>query len=101
MPIANTAAQRSGVQDAEDTAVALLDAVIANHASAEDRPQQHEMTRLVAAATVTGEPLIVQAGTGTGKSLATCAALWVLGARSSYRRRPSNCRISWWQVTCH
>lgn len=62
-------------------ALRLLDEVVAGHSNAEDRPQQHEMVRLVAQAATTGEPLIVQAGTGTGKSLAyLCAAV---GAKAS------------------
>ena len=64
-----------------DGALRLLDEVVAGHSNAEDRPQQHEMAKLVADAAATGEPLIVQAGTGTGKSLAyLCAAV---GTRSS------------------
>lgn len=60
----------------EKAAIRLLDEVVAGHANAEDRPQQHEMARLVADAVTSGEPLIVQAGTGTGKSLAyLCAAV--------------------------
>ena len=62
-------------------ALRLLDEVVAGHSNAEDRPQQHEMTKLVAAAAGSREPLIVQAGTGTGKSLAyLCGAV---GAGSS------------------
>ena len=57
-------------------ALRLLDEVVAAHSNAEDRPQQHEMTKLVAHAADTREPLIVQAGTGTGKSLAyLCGAV--------------------------
>ena len=62
--------------DPQTAAIRLLDEVVAEHSNAEDRPQQHEMTRLVADAVATGEPLIVQAGTGTGKSLAyLCGAV--------------------------
>lgn len=49
---------------------ALLDAVIASRSNAEDRPEQHLMAALVANAAKSSEPLVVQAGTGTGKSLA-------------------------------
>lgn len=63
-------------RDPSMQAIRLLDEVVAGHANAEDRPQQHEMTRLVAQAVDSGEPLIVQAGTGTGKSLAyLCGAV--------------------------
>lgn len=61
---------------AEESALELLATVVAEHPNAEDRPQQREMTTLVAEAAVSGDPLIVQAGTGTGKSLAyLCAAV--------------------------
>lgn len=71
----------SNVETSQQAALALLDEVVSGHANAEDRPQQHEMARLVADAVATGEPLIVQAGTGTGKSLAyLCAAV---GTKSS------------------
>jgi ATP-dependent DNA helicase DinG len=76
VPSADSKKSLTREQQAQATAVELLEAVIANHSSAEDRPQQSEMARLVASAVVTGEPLVVQAGTGTGKSLAyLCGAL--------------------------
>ena len=53
--------------DTTKQALRLLDEVVAAHSNAEDRPQQHEMTKLVAHAADTREPLIVQAGTGTGR----------------------------------
>lgn len=53
-----------------DRALRLLHAVTRAHPGGEERPEQQEMTRLVAAAVLDGRPLIVQAGTGTGKSLA-------------------------------
>ncbi len=48
---------------------------------AEDRPGQREMARLVEQAITTGRHLIVQAGTGTGKTLA-----YVIPALASGRR---------------
>jgi ATP-dependent DNA helicase DinG len=76
VPVAQSKKTPTREQQAQAKAVELLEAVIANHASAEDRPQQFEMARLVASAAITGEPLVVQAGTGTGKSLAyLCGAL--------------------------
>lgn len=62
------------VEKAEAQSLELLAEVVAEHPGAEERPQQQEMTALVARAAVTGDPLIVQAGTGTGKSLAYLAA---------------------------
>lgn len=65
-----------GVDGAQKAALGLLDEVVSAHRNAEDRPEQHEMAKLVAQAVESGEPLIVQAGTGTGKSLAyLCAAV--------------------------
>ncbi len=55
---------------AGDDAVAALAKVTAGLSSGEERPEQQEMCRAVAEAMVTGTHLVVQAGTGTGKSLA-------------------------------
>ncbi len=55
---------------AGDDAVDALDKVTAKMAGGEHRPEQQEMCRAVAEAVVTGTHLVVQAGTGTGKSLA-------------------------------
>jgi ATP-dependent DNA helicase DinG len=55
---------------AGDDAVAALAKVTAQMDSGEQRPEQQEMCRAVAEAMVTGTHLAVQAGTGTGKSLA-------------------------------
>ena len=44
--------------------------VTAGMATGEQRPEQQEMCRAVGEALVTGTHLVVQAGTGTGKSLA-------------------------------
>ncbi|WP_159616039.1 ATP-dependent DNA helicase [Arthrobacter zhaoguopingii] len=53
----------------EPDALNLLDAAVAAMGG-ESRAGQHEMTRRVSEAIDTGEHLLVQAGTGTGKSLA-------------------------------
>ena len=53
----------------EPDALDLLDAAVAAMGG-ESRTGQHEMTRRVSEAIDTGEHLLVQAGTGTGKSLA-------------------------------
>ena len=57
-------------RQAGDDGVAGLDKVTAQMAGGEHRPEQQEMCRAVAEALVTGTHLVVQAGTGTGKSLA-------------------------------
>ncbi len=57
-------------RDAESVAVEALDAVTAALPTAEDRPGQREMAEHVAAAIGHGRHLVVQAGTGTGKTLA-------------------------------
>src|SRR5580698_5287784 len=53
-----------------DDAVGGLDKITAQMAGGEHRPEQQEMCRAVAEALATGRHLVVQAGTGTGKSLA-------------------------------
>ncbi len=55
---------------AGDEGVEGLDKVTAQMAGGEHRPEQQEMCRAVAEALVLGRHLVVQAGTGTGKSLA-------------------------------
>ena len=57
-------------RQAGDDAVGGLDKITAQMAGGEHRPEQQEMCRAVAEAMVTGTHLVVQAGTGTGKSLA-------------------------------
>jgi ATP-dependent DNA helicase DinG len=57
-------------RQAGDDGVQGLDKVTAHLAAGEHRPEQQEMCRAVAEALVTGTHLVVQAGTGTGKSLA-------------------------------
>jgi ATP-dependent DNA helicase DinG len=53
-----------------DDAVAALDAVTSALAKGEERPGQRAMCRAVATAISSGRHLVVQGGTGTGKSLA-------------------------------
>ncbi len=57
-------------RQAGDDGVDGLDKITAQMPSGEHRPEQQEMCRAVAEALVTGTHLVVQAGTGTGKSLA-------------------------------
>lgn len=59
----------------------LLAAVISSREDAQERAEQLAMTELVASATASCEPLIVQAGTGTGKSLAYLCGGIGAGAR--------------------
>ena len=53
-----------------DDGVAGLDKITAQMSGGEHRPEQQEMCRAVAEAMATRTHLVVQAGTGTGKSLA-------------------------------
>jgi len=53
-----------------DDAVAALDAVTSALARGEERPGQRDMCRAVATSISSGRHLVVQGGTGTGKSLA-------------------------------
>ncbi len=53
----------------ESEVIALLDAAV-SAMGGQSRPGQHEMAKQVVKAMETGEHLLVQAGTGTGKSMA-------------------------------
>ncbi len=57
-------------RQAGDEGIEGLDKITARMAGGEHRPEQQEMCRAVAEALATGTHLVVQAGTGTGKSLA-------------------------------
>ena len=57
-------------RQAGDDGVSGLDKITAQMSGGEHRPEQQEMCRAVAEAMATGTHLVVQAGTGTGKSLA-------------------------------
>jgi ATP-dependent DNA helicase DinG len=63
-------------------AVAALDAVTAALPGAEDRPGQRRMAELVAESIGRGRHLVVQAGTGTGKTLAYLVPAIVSGKRT-------------------
>jgi ATP-dependent DNA helicase DinG len=65
-----SARQADRARQAGDDAVEALAKVAAGMASGEQRSEQQEMCRAVGEALVTGTHLVVQAGTGTGKSLA-------------------------------
>lgn len=60
----------SGAGLTDQDAVVALARVTAQLANGERRPQQEEMCQAVGQALLTGTHLVVQAGTGTGKSLA-------------------------------
>jgi ATP-dependent DNA helicase DinG len=63
-------------------AVAALDAVTAALTAPEDRPGQRRMTELVAESIARDRHLVVQAGTGTGKTLAYLVPAIVSGKRT-------------------
>ncbi len=69
-PLGPSAATAADARQAGDDGVDGLDKVTAQMSGGEHRPEQREMCRAVAEALVTGTHLVVQAGTGTGKSLA-------------------------------
>lgn len=79
-------AQEQGPAEAP---IGTLDAVVAAIPGGVVRPEQAAMTRAVAAAASGGDHLLVQAGTGTGKSLAyLCGSLPALRRREAGTRRP-------------
>ena len=67
---------------AASSALEALAAVTASLPAAEDRPGQREMTELVAASIERGRHLVVQAGTGTGKTLAYLVPAITSGKRT-------------------
>jgi ATP-dependent DNA helicase DinG len=69
-PAARAVDSAATARQAGDDAVEALAKVTAGMANGEQRPEQQEMCRAVGEALVTGTHLVVQAGTGTGKSLA-------------------------------
>jgi hypothetical protein len=68
-------------------AVAALDAVTAALTAPEDRPGQRRMTELVAESIARDRHLVVQAGTGTGKTLAYLVPAIVSGKRTIVSHR--------------
>ncbi|WP_433876575.1 ATP-dependent DNA helicase [Sinomonas atrocyanea] len=76
---------RRGSTGAAETALSLLDAAVASMGG-QQRDGQHEMARQVATAIEEQKHLLVQAGTGTGKSL---AYLVPLIAHAQYSDRPA------------
>jgi ATP-dependent DNA helicase DinG len=69
-PAARARPDGRDARQAGDDAVAALAKVTAEMSNGEERAEQQEMCRAVGEALVTGTHLVVQAGTGTGKSLA-------------------------------
>jgi ATP-dependent DNA helicase DinG len=72
----------SGDDSAAEAALEALAAVTAALPTAEDRPGQREMTELVATSIEHGRHLVVQAGTGTGKTLAYLVPAITSGKRT-------------------
>ena len=87
-------------RQAGDDAVAGLDKITAQMSGGEHRPEQQEMCRAVAEAVATRTHLVVQAGTGTGKSLAYLVPAALSGKRWSWPRRRRRYRTSWPRRTC-
>ena len=83
-----------------DDAVEALAKVTAELANGEQRPEQQEMCRAVGEALVTGTHLVVQAGTGTGKSLAYLVPPCSAARRWWWPPPPRRCRTSWPRRTC-
>jgi ATP-dependent DNA helicase DinG len=69
-------------RQAGDDAVEALDKITAQMPGGEHRPEQQEMCRAVAEALATRTHLVVQAGTGTGKSLAYLVPLALSGVKT-------------------
>ncbi len=88
------------VRQAGDDAVAALDKITAQMPDGEHRPEQQEMCRAVAEALVSRTHLVVQAGTGTGKSLAYLVPATLAVKNVSSPRPPRRCRTSWPKRTC-
>lgn len=65
----DTAAEASKASPTPGSAVEMLRRIVAQRANGEVRPQQEQMVGLVEQAIKTNQHLLVQAGTGTGKSL--------------------------------
>ena len=62
---------------------AALARVTAALPHAEDRPGQREMARLVATAIASGRHVVVQAGTGTGKTMGYLVPAVLAGKRGA------------------
>ena len=70
------------VTEATERALNALDAATSALPAAEDRPGQREMAEQVAASIEHGRHLVVQAGTGTGKTLAYLVPAMTSGKRT-------------------
>ena len=68
--VGSSSGSEADARQAGDDGVEGLDKITAQMSGGEHRPEQQEMCRAVAEAMATGTHLVVQAGTGTGKSLA-------------------------------
>ncbi|MFW2336323.1 ATP-dependent DNA helicase [Ilumatobacter sp.] len=70
------------MSEATDRALAALDHVTSSLPAAEDRPGQRDMAEHVAGSIELGRHLVVQAGTGTGKTLAYLVPAITSGKRT-------------------
>ena len=80
--IGSAGGSAADARQAGDDAVEALGKATAQMPGGEHRPEQQEMCRAVAEAIVTKTHLVVQAGTGTGKSLAYLVPLATLGVKT-------------------
>ncbi len=80
--LGSAAGSAEDARQAGDDAVAVLDKITAQMPGGEHRPEQQEMCRAVAEAVATRTHLVVQAGTGTGKSLAYLVPLALSGVKT-------------------
>ena len=75
------------MSDAVERALDLLDTATAALTAAEERPGQREMAERIARALEDGQHLVVQAGTGTGKSLAYLTPAIAVAATAAAQHR--------------
>jgi ATP-dependent DNA helicase DinG len=80
--IGSAGGSAADARQAGDDAVEALNKITAQMVGGEHRPEQQEMCRAVAEAIVERRHLVVQAGTGTGKSLAYLVPLATLGVKT-------------------
>ncbi|HVA09425.1 MAG TPA: ATP-dependent DNA helicase [Acidimicrobiales bacterium] len=80
--IGSSGGATADARQAGDDAVAALVKVTTQLPGGEHRPEQEEMCRAVAEAIATRTHLVVQAGTGTGKSLAYLVPLVQMGVKA-------------------
>ena len=98
---AGSGGERSGhASSAGAQAVRTLGLVTAALPHGEPRSGQADMAEAVAEAVVSGRHLVVQAGTGTGKSLAYLVPAILSGRPTVVATATRRCRTSWPPRTC-